>query len=314
MTLSSISTVDADPEQPPLWVVRFDIPRHYADYMSEALAECTVALTALEGSNPERWLMEALCDHEPDREIWKKRLHTLTAPLGIEAPVIGITPLEQKNWIEETQRRFPPFSIGSFFIHGSHVTEGIPADQLIIQLDAGLAFGSGEHATTAGCLMLLEKLQQRGFKPESVLDMGCGSAILAIAVARLWPDMTDSAIIAADIDATSVSVASDNARINQVERSIHLVESSGFSHTDIQAKAPYDVIVANILMTPLIGMAGDIQHHLAADGAVILSGILMSQCDEVIAAYADNGLKLQERLDKDGWSSLLLHHKEAGHD
>jgi ribosomal protein L11 methyltransferase len=212
--------------------------------------------------------------------------------------------LQQRDWVSEVQKSFPPIRSGRFFVYGSHYTDDIPAEATPILIDAGMAFGSGEHETTSTCLQALDELgQSRDFN--RLLDMGCGSGILAIAMAKIW----DHKVIAADIDPVAVSVTEENAKRNQEDDKLICCISDGYENAVIGKRAPYDLIVANILARPLVELAPELAKHLAEDGVAVLSGLLDRQEAEVLEAHAAQGLFLTKRYPQNGWHTLVLSRK-----
>ena len=177
---------------------------------------------------------------------------------------------------------------------------GCDDDPLLIE--AAMAFGTGHHGTTLGCLRALDRLANEGFEGQSVADIGCGTAVLAMAAARIWPQE----VLASDIDRVAVDVAEANVRANGLEGRVACVEATGFDHPDIAARAPFDLVFANILMGPLIALAPDMARALDTGGYAILSGILTEQADEVIAVYSRNGINLVQREDIVEWTTLTL--------
>lgn len=165
-----------------------------------------------------------------------------------------------------------------------------------------MAFGTGHHGTTQGCLRALDRLANGGFIGQSVADIGCGTAVLAMGAARIWPNP----VLAGDIDEVAVDVARANVAANDLEGRVHCVEATGFDHPDIKAASPFDLVFANILKGPLIDLAPDMSAHLSAGGYAILSGILNDQADEVIAVYAQSGINLVHREEIGEWTTLTL--------
>ena len=165
-----------------------------------------------------------------------------------------------------------------------------------------MAFGTGHHGTTQGCLEALDQLATEGFVGRNVADIGCGTAVLAMGAARIWPET----VIASDIDAVAVEVAQSNVRANDLEGRVLCVEAAGFDHPDLAGRAPYDLVFANILKQPLIDLAPDMAKHLSHDGYAILSGLLTRQADDVIAAYRDAGLSLVRQGVIGDWVTLVL--------
>ncbi len=206
--------------------------------------------------------------------------------------------LQMRDWVSEIQSQFPPLSVGRFYIHGSHIERPQPP-KIGLRIDAGCAFGTGEHATTSGCLRALEFVaRQRRF--HKVLDLGCGTGILAIAAQKLWPQAD---ICGSDMDAVAVKVAKANGRDNAAKR-IRFYTAPGFKRRELQQS--YDLIFANILARPLIFLAGEIDQHLKPGGVAILSGLLHFQELDVLAAYRCRGLKLVKAFRQQDWSALVL--------
>ncbi len=205
------------------------------------------------------------------------------------------------NWLEVSYNGFEPFSAGRFFIHGAHFTGDMPDGQIPLEIDASIAFGSGEHGTTHGCLLLLEKLYDQGFKPHCVLDMGCGSGILAIGAAKLWPVPT----IGVDIEDDAKILTLQHAESNNVGEYITAYVGDGYKTYAVQQIEHFDLIIQNILPGPLKDMAPDMYQYLDDSGYLILSGILHDQADDVIAVHDALGLKLREHIKIGEWTSLL---------
>ncbi len=216
-----------------------------------------------------------------------------------------IEPIPDKNWLEESYKQFPPFIVDSFFIYGSHYDGDTPDDKIGLQIDAATAFGSGEHGTTKGCLLALQELKDQGLCPWNVLDMGCGSGILAIAAWKLWK----TPVLGVDIEDEAINVTARHCNANGVKigsASLSCGQGDGFAATSVQNRKPFDLIIANILAGPLKDMAGDMKTVLDENGFVILSGMLNEQADDVLKSYEDLGLKLKQRYDLDEWSTLVL--------
>ena len=181
----------------------------------------------------------------------------------------------------------------------------MPPGKIGLQIEATVAFGTGHHGTTLGCLRAFDRLAMAGFSPVRVADIGCGTAVLAMAAAAILPD---AVIIASDIDEVAVDVARANASINGLADRVICLEAAGFSHERILASGPFDLVFANILKGPLIGLAPDMAVHVATDGLAILSGLLVVQAEAVTAAYVANGFTLIAREDIGEWSTLVLRH------
>jgi ribosomal protein L11 methyltransferase len=238
---------------------------------------------------------------EPDKEQLAASLVPLAERAGLERIDLTVAPLATTNWLARVAASFTPQRIGRFWVHGSHVREAAPAGAVPIRLDAGLAFGSGEHDSTRGCLLALDALARRR-RFGRVLDMGCGSGILAIAAARCWP----ARVVAVDNDPKAVIVAQENARHNGVEGRIRVRRSEGYRSPEVRTFGPYDVIFANILADPLCDMARDLARHLAPGGTAILSGLFDRQAARVIDAHRAVGLRLRRCIELEIWTTLVL--------
>lgn len=226
----------------------------------------------------------------------------------VDLSSLAIEPLPDINWLEASYAGFQPFALGPFFVYGSHHRDTVapPAGLMTLEIDAATAFGSGEHGTTAGCMLAMEKLHAQGFAPRTYLDMGTGSGILAIAAMKRWPDITGLAV---DNDPECIVVTDRHRDFNHIDPArIHSFVSEGFDDPRVQQDAPYDLVIANILAAPLIAMAADLAKATAQDGYLILSGLLITQKDEVFAAYAQQGMTLIEAATRDEWSILTLAH------
>jgi len=208
------------------------------------------------------------------------------------------------DWVAENQRSFRPFAVGPFWVHPSHVSDGRPAGLLPLRIDAGLAFGTGTHATTRGCLKMLATLDPR--ETANAVDVGCGSGILAIAMAKLW----QRPVIGGDDDAEAVDVARENAELNGVGDLCRFVHASGLDAPELKTRAPYDLIVANILAGPLCELTLSFASSLRPGGRVLLSGLLVEQAASLRTAYGRCGFVFERRIDLETggewWRTLLL--------
>lgn len=216
----------------------------------------------------------------------------------IEILSVETARVPEKNWLEEVHRAFPPRQLGRFFVYGSHYEGAVQTDLIALKIDAATAFGSGEHDTTQLCL---EALSACEIRPENILDMGCGSAILAIGAKKLWPD---ARVLATDIDAESVRVSIRHAEMNDTD--ILCECGDGYNLKSVKQNAPYDLIIANILTRPLIAMAPDAAGVCAPGGRIILSGLLERQIAEVQSAYEKNGFEFISQTVQNNWACLIL--------
>ena len=216
---------------------------------------------------------------------------------------LRVVPLEPIDWVEKVQKDFPPFRLGRFFVHGSHARDAVPRSALPLLIDAVAAFGTGEHATTAGCLEALALLRKKMPRVRRVLDMGCGTAILAIAAAKLWPCAW---VDACDNDAMAVRVSAHNLRANRVNRRSRAWVSDGYRPARVRRAGPHTLVVANILARPLMKMARAASVQTDPGGVLVLSGLLRSQERMVLAAHQAQGRYLVQRLRRGNWSVLVL--------
>ena len=215
----------------------------------------------------------------------------------------GIKQLPATDWVSLSQQGLPPVSAGRFWVHGSHDTQTAPGSaKHKILIDAGLAFGTGHHGTTKGCLIIFDTLLNEQFSPKTVLDLGTGAGTLAIAAAMALPSSTD--ILATDIDADSVDVTLENARLNGVGERMAITQADGF-HSPVFEGRSFNLIFANILAGPLMGLAPDITAALAPNGKVILSGIIDEMAAKVTQAFEAEGLSVTPQPSIEGWTSLL---------
>jgi ribosomal protein L11 methyltransferase len=282
------------------------------------------ALTTLPGEEPAQSLAAAMERMSPEPTgvgvfeiedgsgLWEVGAYFLEAPdqvmLEVLATAFGAKPfalseLPEVDWVAHVRRELSPVDAGRFFVFGSHDADKVPAGRIPLQIEATVAFGTGHHGTTLGCLLAFDRLLTDGWRPAKVADIGCGTAVLAMAAAATLPD---AQIIASDIDRVAVDVAEANVAINNLQGRIECLEAAGLAHRRIMAAAPYDLIFANILKGPLIELAPAIATHLATGGRAILSGLLAVQADSVTAAYVAAGLCLQSRNDIGEWSTLVL--------
>ncbi|MEQ9333626.1 50S ribosomal protein L11 methyltransferase [Thalassobaculum sp.] len=286
----------------PLWRIALTAPARAADALSAALEPYVSALTAMEDAPGGTWSIEGLSEGEPERPAIVAALAIAAATVGTPPPDTVIEPLPEVDWLALNRQSFPPIREGRVWVRGSHVSEKRPAASIELVVDAARAFGSGSHATTALCLRALQDELRRS-RPRRILDLGCGSGILAMAAAKLLPT---ARVVAVDLDPVSVATAAENARLNRTATRIRTGTSRGWRSRLVQGAAPYDLVLANILAGPLCAMAPDLARGLAAGGRAILSGLMTDQEARVIAAHRAQGLRLMRRYRRDGWSALVL--------
>ena len=221
---------------------------------------------------------------------------------AFEARPFVVSELPETDWVAHVRRELAPVEAGRFFVYGSHDADKLPQDRIPLLIEAAMAFGTGHHGTTLGCLRALDHLLEQGFVARKVADIGCGTAVLAMAAARVW----DGNIIASDIDEVAVDVAEANLKANGMAGAVQCVEAAGFDHPALKAHAPYDLIFANILKGPLVALAPEIGTNLRGGGQAILSGILNEQAEDVISVYLQNGFNLARRDEIGEWTTLIL--------
>jgi ribosomal protein L11 methyltransferase len=227
-------------------------------------------------------------------------LALLAAAYGAKPFVISEVP--DQDWVAKVRRELPPVEAGRFFVYGSHDAEHLPADRIGLLIEAAMAFGTGHHGTTLGCLRAFDRLLDQNYIFNNVLDLGCGTAVLAMAAARA----SSINVIASDIDSIAVEVANANIVANDLINRVTCIESIGFNADYLLNAAPFDLIFANILKGPLIDLAPDIARNLKTGGIVVLSGILIEQAAEILGVYEAQGISLLEREDIGEWVALTL--------
>jgi ribosomal protein L11 methyltransferase len=272
--------------------------KRVVDLLTESFFEGQAAIAAFEGPNG-RWDITVHFAEAPDQGAIRE-LVRLAAGDEV-AQDIGFDTVEAKDWVKATLDELVPVRAGRFIVHGQHDRSKVPPNKLGIEIEAALAFGTGHHGTTRGCLLLLDDVLKAHF-PRRVLDLGTGTGVLAIAAAKALR----IEVLASDIDPLSVRVGRDNARLNGTGNWVETIRATGFSAPQFAQRGPFDLVLANILANPLRQMATPMARHLARSARVILSGLLPHQAQGVIAAYRARGIVLERHIQIDGWSSLLM--------
>jgi len=275
--------------------------RRVVDLLNESLADGQAAIAAFERSDG-RWDISAHFAEPPDQAAIRE-LVGLAAGDEV-AQHITFDTVEAKDWVAASLEDLVPVPAGRFIVHGAHDRARVPPNKLGIEIEAALAFGTGHHGTTRGCLLLLDHVL-KAHRPRRVLDLGTGTGVLAIAAAKA----RHRRVLASDIDPLSVRVARENARLNGVGNRVQAVQATGFSAPQFASHGPFDLVLANILANPLRQMATPMAGYLAPSALVILSGLLPHQAQGVVAAYRARGLVLRRHLKIEGWSSLLLQYR-----
>jgi ribosomal protein L11 methyltransferase len=272
--------------------------KRVVDLLTESFFEGQAAIAAFERPDG-RWDTTVHFAEPPDQDSIRE-LVRLAAGDDV-AGDIAFDIVEAKDWVKATLEELAPVRAGRFIVHGQHDRARIPPNKLGIEIEAALAFGTGHHGTTRGCLLLLDEVL-KAWLPRRVLDLGTGTGVLAIAAAKAL----QIKVLASDIDPLSVRVAHENARLNGTGAGVETIQATGFSAPNFAERGPFDLVLANILANPLRQMATPMARHLAPSALVILSGLLPHQAQGVIAAYRARGLVLKRHLQIEGWSSLLM--------
>ena len=269
-----------------------------ADLIAESLPADDVAVS-LVGNVAGRWRVAMYFRAAPD-ETTVRRL-TATATGTKAAKALRFERVTAKDWVRESLAGLAPVTAGRFIVHGAHDRARVPLNRIGIEIEAALAFGTGHHGTTRGCLLALDRFcKTRGSTPTRILDLGTGSGVLAIAAARALRQR----VLATDIDGAAVRAARANVALNRAGSFVEVVKADGVTAPKLRARAPYDLVLANILLRPLQRLAAPLTRLMAPGGRVVLSGLLASHANAAIAAY--RGLALERRIDLDGWITLVL--------
>lgn len=290
------------------------LPQHYSDLdvalLGGVFVEQSVSHSALREENHDQspWVLEWMFEEQPDPARLKTQLEIGAEIQGFNLPKTLewiVEPVPERDWLSYSYKQFPAFTVGPFYIYGSHCEDPIPDGLMGLQIDAATAFGSGEHGTTKGCLQAMLDIKGQGACPWNVLDMGTGSGILAIAAWKLWK----TPVFAVDNDPESIRVTQRHLEANNVperKSDVSVLVNEGFAGNAVQGKGPYDLIIANILHGPLKDMAADLISCADDNGYVILSGIMHEFRDGVLEVYEALGLKHRKTIEIGEWSTLLL--------
>ncbi len=298
----------ADGRAPPIFMMLRKISADFADRdrayavsgaLQDLLEPPPDALTIFE-NGPGLWRVEAYFEDGAANRDFKAELAAVVGDQGL--PLFVAESVPDENWVALSQADLPPVAAGRFTVHGSHDRGRVPRGPNAILIDAGEAFGTAHHATTFGCLMAIDRLTRvRSF--DRVLDLGCGSGVLAIAAARALPR---AQIIATDLDGRSIEVATENARVNGAARRIMFVTATGLDHWRVRRAPRFDLAIANILAEPLTWLAPRLARKVERRGVLLLSGLTLRQADPVIAAYRTAGFRLVRHDRIAGWATLTL--------
>ncbi|GIT89888.1 ribosomal protein L11 methyltransferase [Jannaschia pagri] len=290
----------SDTVTPTSWTALTTLPGQAAaealgDMLEDQLSPDGIGVFEMEDGSG-LWEVGAYFAEAPDETA----LDILAAAHGAKPFVVSELP--PTDWVAHVKRELQPVEAGRFFVYGSHDADRVPDGRVALLIEAAMAFGTGHHGTTQGCLLAFEDLVQAGIAPARVADVGAGTAVLAMAAARVFPE---AAVVASDIDAVAVEVAEANLAVNGMAEGVTCVEAAGFDHPALRGD-PFDLIFANILKGPLVALAPHMASAAAPGGHIILSGLLAPQADEVIAAYGAQGLTLLRQHPVGDWTTLTL--------
>jgi ribosomal protein L11 methyltransferase len=296
--------MDSDPSKATaLWVASLKTDEQSAHkvstYFTEHL-EAQVSAVSLVDNGHGNWQVTIHFGGPPDKPIVRSLVSAAVDPAAAKRLIFER--VTTKNWVKESLAGLKPVQAGRFLVHGAHDRTHVPPNRIGIEIEAALAFGTGHHGTTRGCLLALDDLCKRVGKTRSVriLDLGTGSGVLAIAAARGMRQR----VLATDVDAEAVRVARANARLNRAGAFVEVAKADGVAAQRIRARAPFDLIFANILLGPLQRLAAPLTKLIAPGGRIILSGLLASQANAALSAYRP--LALEHRIDLDGWTTLVM--------
>jgi ribosomal protein L11 methyltransferase len=288
---------------------------------AEALAADMTALAHLDDppvlmtsepdpARPDEWRLDGYFGAEPSAELLDA-LKALVPSAAAAEP--AVERVEEQDWVTLSQQGLEPIRAGRFFVHTPAHRDAAPPGAVALEIDAGRAFGTGQHETTGGCLEALSRLRDQGLSFSNILDLGTGTGLLALAAMRLWPAAKATA---SDIDPVSIEVTEENAAVNGValgsgRGQLELAVAPGLEHRRLRARAPYDLIIANILAPPLVALAPSVAKALAPGARLMLAGLLSHQAEAVAAAYRRHGLALAFRLDRGDWPTLVMRKRKA---
>jgi ribosomal protein L11 methyltransferase len=286
-----------------LWAARLDLPGSTPPLLMAAienvLEPLALSVSRFERRGGAQWRIEAIFDAEPDGVALAVPLRTMLE----RDPKLVVRRVPQRDWLAEIARQMPGVRAGRFFVRGSHVEGPSPRGAVTLTVDPGLAFGTGHHETTSGCLRALDRLARRGRQIRNVLDLGCGTGVLAMAAAHLWPG---ASILAADNDPAAVTVAREVVTVNGLDKRIRTARSEGYRAAAVRNGAPYDLVIANILAGPLIALADGLACHTKPGSVALLAGLLHPQEDAILGAHAQVGFRLIDRRLEGDWPILVL--------
>ena len=273
--------------------------RRIADLLAESLDPAEVVCATFERPD-KRWQVDL---HFRDRpELSSLRAMIALAGGDKLASSLVVEKVAPRDWIKESLIGLRPVTAGRFVVHGAHDRARVPSHCVGLEIEAATAFGTGHHGTTRGCLLALDALARRRQRPRRILDIGTGTGVLAIAVAKIFR----VPVLAVDIDPHSVAVARDNARLNGVGSLVTVAHAAGLHAPDVIKRAPFDLVLANILLRPLQRLAAPVARQLVPNARVVISGVLTTQANAALGAYRSQGLMLERSFTLDGWFTPVM--------
>jgi ribosomal protein L11 methyltransferase len=271
--------------------------RRILDGLAEMFDSAEAAISAFE-TGAGQWTV-AIHFQAPPNQSAARALIALVSGDANAANALVFEPVDTKDWVKASLDGLPPVDAGRFVVHGAHDRARIRPNRIGIEIEAALAFGTGHHGTTRGCLLALDRIA-KAHRPRNILDLGTGSGVLAIAAARAL----HASVTASDIDPKAVQIARDNARRNRARA--EFFQARGVATPRLRARAPYDLVLANILLGPLQRLAAPLARLIAPGGRIVLSGLLVAHESAALAAYRMQGLTLERRIVLEGWATLIL--------
>jgi ribosomal protein L11 methyltransferase len=273
--------------------------RRVADFMAETLDPAEVVCAAFERPD-KRWQVDLHFRDCPE----PKGLRTMIALAGGDklASTLVVEKVAPRDWVKDSLIGLRPVTAGRFVVHGAHDRARVPSHCVSVEIEAATAFGTGHHGTTRGCLLALDSLARRRQRPRRILDIGTGTGVLAIAAAKIF----HVPVLAVDIDPRAAMVARANAQLNGVGSLVTVVHAAGLRAPDVVKRAPFDLVLANILLRPLQRLAAPVARQLVPNARVVISGVLTAQANAALAAYRSQGLMLERSFTLDGWVTPVM--------
>lgn len=282
-----------------VWQATFTLSQSALSALEPLLLEHFETVTTLL-NDMGTWDVQVILTEEEEPQNFSEKLHALAGMVGVAVADPVIEQMPETDWLKHVYQQLAPMTLGRFFVHGEHYTDGTPEGKVPLLIEAATAFGTGGHPTTATCMLALDGLAQTGVSPKTVLDMGCGSGILAVAAAKIF----DATVVAVDNDVEAERMTQHAAAQNNVV--LHVACGDGFNTPLVAEHGPYELIMANILATPIIAMAPALTAQLATQAYMIFSGFLTEHADDVVKAYETYGCVVQDQYERGDWAALVM--------